>query len=1029
MENNIQLFEHEEFGQIRTIEIDGEIYFVGIDVAKALGYKNPRDAVYKKVRNRHKRMIAIDRMQNGDGSKISTTIIDESGFYSLVLASKLKSAEEFQEWVTSEVLPTIRKTGSYNPNPQKLEEHTTIHTKKLTIKADSVTIQNANITNYIEEKPKRSTSKNNRKGDTKLMDENQKDFLRSQLEDYIQRNGVDTHKAKFQCAICGDKDGANFVPNTNRTVWKCFSAKHSGYTKDSGDIFDYVQQLNNVDFKGACAILKDIYTNGCEVTPKVNRASKEEKKPQKDHIGLYNRALQNQFNAVDYLKSRGLTHADEIAKEFQIGYVPEYAYEFKDNKPSKTTPAVIIPLSDHSYSWRSTTENIKKKSGTIYPLNLKCLQNNAIKWVFLVEGEYDTFSILDITKDIPNCEFSAICLSSAVNLEKFIDVYISKNIQADTGLIIALDNDKNPNDSIKQATQKGLSMAKKYKIPCVVADVKKLYLNQKDSNEALKYNREEFKRALINQVNEVKNMDITQYQESCNTLIDKDNLSELKKSVKLYEWNYIGQIDRCFDICSDTLRYCKQSKNWYQWDGVRLNQDLTSTFIDDVHKSIHSQCKKEMELLKAIDEKQNTSQAKDFAKEHKSAISKKGLENAIEGVSRRNPVAIKLLDLDNPKFLNCKDVTLNLENFTAHAHNIDDLCTKLSPVEYTAPLNPECVKVWNNFLDEIMCHDASMVEYLQRVCGYILEVSNREECFFIFYGSTTRNGKSTLLETISTVLGDYSRAVSSATLSEKATGKDANPEILALAGAKLITCGELNSETLLNDTLLKAISGRDTISARLMYDNNVQNLQIGGKIIANCNELPPMKNDDLLNSNRIIVIPFDRHFEEHEQNKDLKQLFATPEYQAVVLHWLVEGYKNYRANGLKLDMPNRVRQAIDNYQSEANTINQFINDEEIFERVEEKDYSQAVKVTNKSLYERYRIWCKDNGTFSHSKSNFKKHLRKHKNYVKDSRYKNIKYKDVLKGYRLRPLVNDERGSSNPDRLVAISKRELDKLKE
>ena len=128
-------------------------------------------------------------------------------------------------------------------------------------------------------------------------------------------------------------------------------------------------------------------------------------------------------------------------------------------------------------------------------------------------------------------------------------------------------------------------------------------------------------------------------------------------------------------------------------------------------------------------------------------------------------------------------------------------------------------------------------------------------------------------------------------------------------------------------------------------------------------------------------------------------------------------------------MPNRVRQAIDNYQSEANTINQFINDEEIFERVEEKDYSQAVKVTDKSLYERYRIWCKDNGTFSHSKSNFKKHLRKHKNYVKDSRYKNIKYKDVLKGYRLRPLVNDERGSSNPDRLVAISKRELDKLKE
>ena len=62
------------------------------------------------------------------------------------------------------------------------------------------------------------------------MDENKKDFLRSQLEDYIQRNGVDTHKSKFVCAICGDKNVANFVPNTNQT----FNAKHSGYPKNIG---------------------------------------------------------------------------------------------------------------------------------------------------------------------------------------------------------------------------------------------------------------------------------------------------------------------------------------------------------------------------------------------------------------------------------------------------------------------------------------------------------------------------------------------------------------------------------------------------------------------------------------------------------------------------------------------------------------------------------------------------------------------------------------------------------------------------
>lgn len=150
MENSIQLFEHEEFGQIRAIEIDGEIYFVGLDVAKALGYKNPRDAVHKKVDEEDKKVInsyALN-IRNKKGNP-NLTVINESGYYSLVLARQINKKDnndisqkikKFKRWVTSEVLPTIRKTGSYNPNPQKLEEHTTIHTEKLTIKVTCKTL-------------------------------------------------------------------------------------------------------------------------------------------------------------------------------------------------------------------------------------------------------------------------------------------------------------------------------------------------------------------------------------------------------------------------------------------------------------------------------------------------------------------------------------------------------------------------------------------------------------------------------------------------------------------------------------------------------------------------------------------------------------------------------------------------------------------------------------------------------------------------------------------------------------------------
>lgn len=115
MNNEIQIFNHEEFGEVRTIEIDGKIYFVGIDVAKALGYKDPSSAVSRKVHKDDKLKLMLPHCQN---SKVlsKTTVIDESGVYSLVLASKVPSARKFQRWVTKEVLPTIRKTGTYLEN-------------------------------------------------------------------------------------------------------------------------------------------------------------------------------------------------------------------------------------------------------------------------------------------------------------------------------------------------------------------------------------------------------------------------------------------------------------------------------------------------------------------------------------------------------------------------------------------------------------------------------------------------------------------------------------------------------------------------------------------------------------------------------------------------------------------------------------------------------------------------------------------------------------------------------------------------
>ena len=110
--NNIQIFKSEVFGQVRTMtNAEGKTFFVGKDVAKALGYSNTRDALSKHVDNEDKTTVAI--RDTGSNYISRAIVINESGLYALILSSKLEQARAFKHWVTSEVLPQIRQTGRY----------------------------------------------------------------------------------------------------------------------------------------------------------------------------------------------------------------------------------------------------------------------------------------------------------------------------------------------------------------------------------------------------------------------------------------------------------------------------------------------------------------------------------------------------------------------------------------------------------------------------------------------------------------------------------------------------------------------------------------------------------------------------------------------------------------------------------------------------------------------------------------------------------------------------------------------------
>ena len=109
MENNLEIFRNEEFGEIRTVTINGEPWFVGKDITEALGYSNSRKTIYDHVDYDDKEVTICDT----PGGQQKMTVINESGLYSLILSSKLPNARKFKRWVTAEVLPTIRKHGMY----------------------------------------------------------------------------------------------------------------------------------------------------------------------------------------------------------------------------------------------------------------------------------------------------------------------------------------------------------------------------------------------------------------------------------------------------------------------------------------------------------------------------------------------------------------------------------------------------------------------------------------------------------------------------------------------------------------------------------------------------------------------------------------------------------------------------------------------------------------------------------------------------------------------------------------------------
>lgn len=185
--NDIKIFENPEFGKVRTVEMDGKPYFVGKDVAEALGYAEPRSAVSKKVDSDDR---GVAKMETPSGVQ-EVTVINESGLYSLILSSKLESAKRFKHWVTSEVLPSIRQTGGYQmttPQGKELLALAVLEAQK-TIEAQNKDIERMKPKEIFADAVATSSTTILIGELAKLLRQNGIDTGRDRLFDWMRKNG------------------------------------------------------------------------------------------------------------------------------------------------------------------------------------------------------------------------------------------------------------------------------------------------------------------------------------------------------------------------------------------------------------------------------------------------------------------------------------------------------------------------------------------------------------------------------------------------------------------------------------------------------------------------------------------------------------------------------------------------------------------------------------------------------------------------------------------------------------------------
>lgn len=399
-----------------------------------------------------------------------------------------------------------------------------------------------------------------------------------------------------------------------------------------------------------------------------------------------------------------------------------------------------------------------------------------------------------------------------------------------------------------------------------------------------------------------------------------------------------GNAERLVDAHGDDIRYVPQL-GWHAWDGRRWQPDGDG--------EVHRRAKQTVRAIarQALD---HEGDARDRMVKHAFKSEQAPRLEAIVKLAQteRDVVAaIEALDRD-PYALNVRNGTLDLATGTRRAHDRADHITKLAPVEHDP--TADC-PTWRSFLETIFARDDDTIAFVQRAVGYSLTGSTEEQVLFVLHGRG-ENGKSTFVDTLQELLGDYAQQAPTEMLMQQSRARGgATPDLARLPGARFVSAVETGEGRRIDEPLVKQLTGGDRITARRLYREPFE-FTPTHKLWLATNHLPQIAGTDHAIWRRVRLIPFAVTIAPEQKDLRLKQKLLAE--GPGILRWALAGCAAWLAEGLAT--PACVLEATQAYRDDMDELGAFLDECLSLEQAD-----NAVKAS--ILYTRYGYWAQGAG--------------------------------------------------------------------